>query len=101
MIPILSWTEWMWKFTSDEYPIGHYLGEAGNSGQHPSQYSTAMRIGTDVLVQVPAAWRRDDKNQTIPASTIAKGFGDDKDGHTLAEIMIEGVHYDHRLRPMS
>lgn len=96
---IVKWSEMAWWLVQDgEMPM--YLGEAGNSSYHTEDQISAMRIGEDVLIQFPRHREKAKKCQIVPASFLIKGFGEDKDGKTFAELMVEGVHYNYALNPM-
>lgn len=88
----LKWTEMMWLLEGDSPFEEHYLGEAGNPFN--GDQVTAVRYGGEVLV---ASGRR---NEVIPASAVVKGFGPDKDGRTLEDLMEEGVVYSYALTPL-
>jgi hypothetical protein len=93
---VLKWTEMMWRICGYD-PVfpgnGKYLGEAGN----PSYRNclTALRIGSEVLVCFEG------KNHVIPAKTVVKGFGEDKDGRELNYLMTEDVVYSYTLEPIT
>jgi hypothetical protein len=75
------------------------LGEAGNTRYNPKYFTSAMRIGDEVLIDAPSQLRPERQHYTIPADTVVKGFGEGYDGRTLLELLEEGVHYNCALRP--
>ena len=97
--PVLKWSEMAWwlKKANDFDPAGTYLGEAGNSRRHHLEWVSAMRIGDEVLIQSPGHYSSEMRSTTIPAATMLKGFGEELDGKTLAEVLDEGVHYNYTL----
>jgi hypothetical protein len=68
-----------------------YLGQVGDL---ESSRIDAMRIGNDVVINGMMG------TNIIPDSTIAKGFGRNKDGKTLRELMSNERLYNYRLDPM-
>ena len=97
---IIKWGEMMWLFKTltdggHSYEgTGLYLGEAGNSSYGPNSQIHAVRIGNEVLVTS----QRQKESHIIPADiTIVKGFGDEKDGCTLMQIMAPDRVYDYSL----
>ena len=100
---VIKWTEMMWMLREyDDTRFGSpmigetYLGEAGNSRYWERDQCHAIREGDVVLV---IGQKRRFEN-FIPASAVMKGFPEEFNGKTLAEVMEENVVYNYLLQPV-
>ena len=87
----LKWSEMGWWYGSNEFDK-KLLGEAGNSSYRVEDQCQAMRTSDFVLIT------SEHKMTIISADTIVRGFGEDKDGKSLRELMKEEVIYNYALR---
>lgn len=91
----LKWSEMAWWLVDTEKLSPEYFGEAGNQSYAMALQVYALRDGSEILVA-----NRECNAPIISASLTVKGFGHDKDGKTLAEIMQEDVVYNYALQPV-
>jgi len=94
----LKFSEMMWVFKTDrEEALGYCgtsLGEAGNPSYGEDAQVQAMRLDDEVIVTGTRG------THIIPADCPVTGFGDEKDGKTLRQIMTNEVMCNHFLAPL-
>lgn len=92
----LVWTDMMWLYIETPHNQ-RYVGEAGNPSYNDKNQLSAMKVGDQVLIQ-GARTKTGTQTMIIGVDTIVSGFGEELEGRTLGEILVDGVHYMYDLK---
>ena len=89
----LVWSEMGWWLRSQDLKL---LGEAGNPTYRIVDQCQALRIGDEVLVSSSSLHPR---MILLSADIKVQGFGPDKDGRILRNLLHENIIYNYSLNP--
>ncbi len=88
--------KWVYRTHKDEEEglTATCISEIGDPKHPASPRIDAMRINSEVIINGIRGIH------IIPADTVVKGFGEEKDGKTLRQLMIPEVIYNYFLEPV-